>query len=100
MGTWAGSGTSCPSTATNVSVLDSLPAGTRVPSGVVACPPSVPEVARLAARYPSSAFRPHLGTLGDALLPTATALDPAAAVVLTETAGVPSVVPRFRNKPE
>jgi hypothetical protein len=69
-----------------------LSAGTRVPSGVVACPPSAAQVESLAKRYRSTTFKPRIGTLGDAVAVGATPLDPAAAVVLTESTGVPAAV--------
>jgi hypothetical protein len=40
-----------------------LSAGTRVPSGVVACPPSVAEFDRLGRAYRSASFAPRVGTL-------------------------------------
>jgi hypothetical protein len=66
--------------------LFELSAGTRVPSGVVDCPPSLPlwDVAGL--RYRSTTFRPQVGLLGDTLS-GATALDQVAAVLLTGAVG-------------
>ncbi|MBV9099239.1 MAG: hypothetical protein JO079_14400, partial [Frankiaceae bacterium] len=40
-----------------------LSAGTRVPSGVVACPPSTDEFDRLGRIYRSAPFKPRVGTL-------------------------------------
>jgi hypothetical protein len=40
-----------------------LSAGTRVPSGVVACPPSADEFDRLGRAYRSASFAPRVGTL-------------------------------------
>lgn len=40
-----------------------LSAGTRVPSGVVACPPSAAEFDRLGRAYRSTGFAPRVGTL-------------------------------------
>lgn len=58
-----------------------LSAGTRVPSGVVACPPSPSQVDELARRYRSASFHPRIGALGNAA--PGFALDPGAGVVLT-----------------
>lgn len=76
-----------------------LSAGTRVPSGVVDCPPPPVLVAQLARRYRSTTFSPHIGILGDAVVPTSTAVDPAAAVVLTTSAGVPTARPMSASGP-
>ncbi len=65
-----------------------LSAGTRVPSGIADCPPSLPlwDVAGL--RYRSTTFHPVVGLLGDTVS-GAVALDPVAAVLLTGAAGGP-----------
>ena len=77
-----------------------LSAGTRVPTGVVACPPSPAEVTRLARRYRSAPFAPRIGTLGDAAVLTPRPFDPAAAVIVTSSAGVPPVTTEVGSAPE
>jgi hypothetical protein len=72
--------------------LFELSAGTRVPSGVVACPPSLEDVGRLAYRYRFAPFAPRVGALGLAL-PTAVPLDRAAALVLSSPTAVPMFAP-------
>lgn len=76
-----------------------LSAGTRVPSGVTACPPDGVLVDWLTLRDHFAGFRPQIGTLGHAVT-GATALDPAAAIVLRsagEQPEVTSTVPDVRG---
>ncbi|MDQ1698856.1 MAG: hypothetical protein QOG34_719 [Frankiaceae bacterium] len=69
-----------------------LSAGTRVPNGVVACPPSFDQMARLAYPYRSAPFAPKLGTLHFAAHSVAP-LDQAATIMLTSASVLPAIPP-------
>ena len=64
-----------------------LSAGTRVPSGVVACPPAWPDAAKLGRRYRSASFAPAVGLLRVAITVPTTVLDRAASIMLATDVG-------------